>query len=139
MKFTLFSLLAFLALPAWGTAQETYPYPDVWRTAGTHLLPPDRVKALIGWIGPGVKHRDGGCFPLPTWGTGNRADEAAAELVLVGTPAIDALIPLLRDQEAGRRQMVVEIFGRIGNRRVTPLLTPLLQSEKDDSVRESVA
>ena len=136
---TLFPLIALLALPMPGRAQEHWGYPDVWKSAGTKKVPAAEIQTLVAQLGPGVEHRMGGCFPVPEWGKGSKADEAAAQLVQIGSPALPRLLPLLNEKEPRRRRLLVEILGRIGNQSVTRSLLSLLQSETDDSVRESAA
>jgi len=138
MSTRLFCLCALSVLSLSASAQEVPNHPDVWKSAGTRTATPGQIQALIAVPGPGVDRNAPLCRALPpVWGKGTPADEAAAQLVEIGTPAIESLLPLLDSKEVWQRRLTAEILGRIGDRSVVPALLTHLPSEADESVRIS--
>lgn len=131
--------LGLLPLPLLGYAQEIPGKPDVWKSAGTRKATPAEIQALINTPGTAIIDRTP-CrsTPIP-FGTGSPVDEAAAKLVEIGEPAINPVLPWLHDKEMWRRRLAVEILGRIGKRKVTPVLLARLKDEKEEKVQETLA
>lgn len=67
------------------------------------------------------------------------ARNAAAEaLVLIGAPAVDALVALLQHEDPDQRKFAADILGPIGSREAEPALVRAL-GDPDPNVRVSVA
>lgn len=99
----------------------------------------DQIRAWVAQLGPGVYHRLSGCTPPPPWGTGSKADVAAAHLARIGAPAVPFVLPLVQTKDEATRALVIEILSRIPGRRTVSVLIAALHSDESARVRVSAA
>jgi HEAT repeat protein len=97
----------------------------------------DRIQYLIGQLSTGdIRASDA---HLWTWGSGSKGDEAAAELARIGAPAVDAVIPVLKDAQEWRRAFAVDILERIRDHRADAPLVQALKAEREPGVKAHIA